>query len=94
MAIYLIVAEYSASRTAGVDISLKVASKDTIPDEVKGLIDNFMDIVKESGAPISDHMNIMLGLIYSAGFAMEGIEFKEFKEGEEIIGWGLRFHGA
>lgn len=94
MAIYLIVAEYSASRTAGVDISLKVASKDTIPDEVKGLIDNFMDIVKEPGAPISDHMNIMLGLIYSAGFAMEGIEFKEFKEGEEIIGWGLRFHGA
>lgn len=94
MANYLIVAEYGDNRTDEVDISLKVASKDAIPNEVRGLIDDFMDIVKAHATPISDHMNIMLGLMYSAGFAMEGIEFKEFKEGEEIIGWGIKFHGA
>ena len=91
---YLIVAQYAPSSNGGVDISFKVASKDTIPEQVEGLPGVFIESVKESGAPVSEHLNIMLGLLYIAGFTMEGVGFTEFKEGEEITGWMIRFHSA
>ena len=43
---------------------------------------------------VSEHLNIMLGLLYLAGFTMEGVGFQEFKEDEEITGWMIRFHSA
>ncbi len=91
---FLIVAQYAPNPNGGVDISLKTASKDTIPEQVESLSDSFLESVKESGAPVSEHLNIMLGLLYLAGFTMEGVGFTEFKEGEEITGWMIRFHSA
>ena len=84
---FLIVAQYAPSPNGGVDISLKTASKDTIPEQVESLSDSFLESVKESGAPVSEHLNIMLGLLYIAGFT-------EFKEDEEITGWMIKFHSA
>lgn len=91
---FLIVAQYAPSSNGGVDISLKTASHDAIPERVAGLSDSFLESVKESGAPVSEHLNIMLGLLYIAGFTMEGVGFTEFKEGEEVTGWMIKFHSA
>ena len=88
---FLIVAQYAPSPNGGVDISLKTASKDTIPEQVESLSDSFLESVKESGAPVSEHLNIMLGLLRDANY--EPDTAKRVTHEGVITEWMITFHG-
>ena len=88
---FLIVAQYAPSPNGGVDISLKTASKDTIPEQVESLSDSFLESVKESGAPVSEHLDIMLGLLRDANY--EPDTAKRVTHEGVITEWMIEFHG-
>ena len=94
---YTITAQYTPNPTGGVGISLTVSSKDTvrlcktIPDEVKGLFKRFWEIRKASDAPVSEHMDIMLGLIRDANYTPD--TSKRITREGVITEWMIKFHG-
>jgi hypothetical protein len=94
---FTITAQYTPTPTGGVRTSLTVSSKDTvrlgktIPEEIKGLFKRFWEIRKASDAPVSEHMDIMLGLLRDANYEPETAE-RITHEGV-ITEWTITFHG-
>lgn len=94
---FTITAQYTPSPTGGVRTSLTVSSKDTarlgkvIPEEIKGLFKRFWEIRKASDAPVSEHMDIMLGLLRDANY--EPDTAKRVTHEGVITEWMITFHG-
>lgn len=94
---FTITAQYTPSPNGGVCTSLTVSSKDTvrlgkvIPEEIKGLFKRFWEIRKASDAPVSEHMDIMLGLLRDANY--EPDTAKRVTHEGVITEWMITFHG-